>query len=593
MAVNVLGRAYIEVHADTKPFGRELKESVTAITALAEKEAAASGGAMGRKLSSGVEAGFAKSAPATARTISRAFDRELSRVAGRSGGVFGRLLDRSRGSILRTATKLGGEAGGNFARSLGQVGSEALKTAGGLASSIGASIGNVGSASPLAPAVALGIPALIGAVIALSSVLGPLLNVVGLIPGALGLVAASIVPVVVGFQGFGDAISAIMSGDLDKINEALKTLSPSAAKVAQEFGKILPIFRDIKKSTQEALFENLVTILPRVTEAISPILKLGFAKVSSSFGNFFKNILLLAEDKQVQDFFTNMFDLASFTFDTLGGPFKLLMSALAGVGNASIPTLKELINGIAAGIISFSSFLQGVVEDGSFQRFLNGFIEALNALMALGKAGANLIDSLLGNPEVQASAKEFFNFLLEMVNGLADFFRSDVGTDAIQGMIDAAGGFALLLSGIIVIVGTIFAAFEQVAKLVREIVRLMVEAGLIEGIQRGIRRIGPNRNVGGSPTGHADGGIFNSEHIARIAEGGKREVVIPLTNQRRAMELADRSGLTSMVNNNDVAVNVYIGDEQIAARIDKRVAAGIKGLTSAMRYGPRPVGIGG
>jgi ApbE superfamily uncharacterized protein (UPF0280 family) len=82
--------------------------------------------------------------------------------------------------------------------------------------------------------------------------------------------------------------------------------------------------------------------------------------------------------------------------------------------------------------------------------------------------------------------------------------------------------------------------------------------------------------------------------LARIAEGGKREVVIPLTDRSRAMALADRSGLTSMINNNnDVAVNVYIGDEQIQARVDRRVAAGIKGLTSAMKYGPRPIGIGG
>lgn len=592
MAVNVLGRAYIEVHADTKPFGRELQESVTAITALAEKEAQTSGQGIGRKISEGAGEGASKAAPSTARTISRALERELAKTSKRTGGFFSRLLTSGRGGILRTARKLGGETGENFAKGLGSIGGEAIKGIGGLISSIGASIGNVGNQSPLAPIVALGIPALIGAVISLINVLGPLLHGIALLPGALGLVAASIIPVVVGFQGFGDAIGAIMKGDPKQIAAALKALSPSAAKVAKDFGKIIPVFRDIKKATQEALFKNLVTILPRVSSALAPILKLGFVQVSTSFGNFFKNILLLAENKQVQAFFASMFKLASFTFDTLGGPLKLLIEALAGVGEASMPWLKELINGLAALFVDFSSFLQGAISDGSLQDFLNGFIDALNSLKKLFLSGVNLIDALLGGPEEQAAAQDFFDQVVQAINALADFFRSDVGKNAIQGMIVLAGAFLTLLVGVIVVVSTILAGFNKVADAVREIINLMIQAGLI-GTKKTFSKITVNRNTGGSPTGHATGGIFDTEHIARIAEGGKREVVIPLTDRRRAMELADRSGLTSMVNNNSTSVNVYIGDEQIAARVDKRVAMGIKGLTSAMRYGPRPVGIGG
>lgn len=599
MAVNVLGRAYIEVHADTKPFGRELKESIPAITALAENKLNASGMNIGKKLSEGIEKGATKDAPRASRTIGEALSQGLGKILGRGGGggFFSQFFSRNRASARKAANNLGNDVGKNFTSGMQSAAGDLTKSAfggiGNLITTLGSSIAGVGGSPILSAAFIAAIPAIVGAVVALTSVLGPLVNVIGLLPGALGLAAAAIVPVVVGFQGFGAAVAAVLSNDPEKIAEAMKALSPSAARVAKELGKVAPVFRDIQKATQESLFKSLVTILPRVTEAIGPILKLGFTKVSSSFGNFFKNMLLLAENKQVQTFFTKMFELAAFTFDTLGGPIKLLTAALAGIASESAPTLEMIIGKFASMIADFAGFLQGSIEDDSFQKFLDGFVKAFDKLVELGKSGLNLIDSILGSPEVKASAEEFFNFLIDTINELADFFRSDVGKKSLQGMIDLAGVLVVVLESVILVVGVLAALFHDMLQTVKAIIINLAKAGLIENVtMTGIRKL-PNRNEGGSPTGHATGGIFDSEHVARIAEGGRREVVIPMTDRNRAMELADRSGLTSMINNNDTVVNVYIGDEQIQARVDKRVAMGIKGLTGAMRYGPRPVGIGG
>ena len=42
--------------------------------------------------------------------------------------------------------------------------------------------------------------------------------------------------------------------------------------------------------------------------------------------------------------------------------------------------------------------------------------------------------------------------------------------------------------------------------------------------------------------GHADGGIFNKEHIARFAEKGKPEAVIPLSNRSRGLSVWEQAG---------------------------------------------------
>src|SRR5690606_25937041 len=47
--------------------------------------------------------------------------------------------------------------------------------------------------------------------------------------------------------------------------------------------------------------------------------------------------------------------------------------------------------------------------------------------------------------------------------------------------------------------------------------------------------------------GFADGGIVTRPTLATVGEGGKPEVIIPLTKPRRALELAERSGLLRLL----------------------------------------------
>jgi hypothetical protein len=599
MAVNVLGRAYIEVHADTKPFGRELQTGVESVTTFAEKRAKAKGSSTGKAFTAGFDDEARKGGDKVGSTFFRFFDKIITRRS-RDNHTFSDVVEDAAKGVAHAAESAGMAASSAFSTAFSSGLSNVGSGFNNILKSIGSSVGNVGSNGPFASiiglGVVLGVPALIGAVIALINVLGPLLNVVGLIPGAFSLAAAAIIPLVVAFHGFGDAIGAILEGDPEKIAQALAALAPAAKMVAEDFQRMLPWFKEVQKGAQNSFFAQLLGILPKVQAALKPIIGAGFNKVAIAGGGFFAQLLLLAKDPQIKRFLSDVFDLAARTINVLGPPILSLITALTAIADASFPTLEALIIGFASLIQDFADFLQESVADGSFDAFLSNFMKALGSLNELIHSGLNLIDAILGGEDEKASAEDFFAKLIHTIDATAAFFRSPVGREALQGMIDLARIFLLVLLGITGALGLMLALLEKIVDVMRWI---LVHTGIITNvqIQPGFLKALPGASAGtasfGGAPGHAEGGIFNSEHLARVAEGGRSEVIIPLTDRRRAMELADRSGLSSMMNQNDVSVNVYIGDEQINARIDKRVGAGINGLTRSMQYGPRPTGVGG
>lgn len=81
----------------------------------------------------------------------------------------------------------------------------------------------------------------------------------------------------------------------------------------------------------------------------------------------------------------------------------------------------------------------------------------------------------------------------------------------------------------------------------------------------------------------AEGGIVTGPTNALIGEAGP-EAVIPLTNPGRAAEVLNEAGLTSMLSPN---INVYIGNRQIDAYIDARVDQTMAVTARSLAYGSR------
>lgn len=599
MAANVLGRAYIEVHADTKAFGQELLRETQAIATLAERQSGNAGERIGKGLSEGIQRESRRAAPKVAGTLYRAIGRDLFRV-----GRGGRLISQLRESMVEEAVVVGAKVGGSFARSFATGAADGfqavLKTLGGFVTAIGSSVGNVGSQGPFAAIlgglILTGIPAIIGAIIALASALSGLLNIVLVIPAALSALLAAIIPLVVAFQGFGEAVGALASGDAEKLNEALKNLTPSARAVVRELLPFVKIFRDIRRFAQESFFRQLVGVFPQLKGFFSGTVTGGFVQVAASAGEFTRNLLLLANDPAVKTFFAQSFEFAASLFRTLGPPVLALFKALAQMSVAAFPTLDKLAKGFGNLLLKFANWIDTTVKNGEFERFMDKMLLAFDNLGRLIESGWNFLKSLFGGPQEQKEAQDFFDQVIETIDALTAFFKSPDGKMALQGMIDLAKIFLQGLLAILIGALSIVGAIEAMASGLREVLRLL---GLVSSNQNRLNPIGAkqlalnagNQTLGAAP-GHATGGDFNREHLAWISEGNRREIILPMTDPRRAMAIASSSGLTSMLNE-QMSVNVYIGDEQIAARVEKVAQGAVKQFGRSYKFGPRFVGVGG
>lgn len=571
MAVgNVLGRAYIEVHADAGPFARELGADIEAIANSPQVKKSSEGA--GEKISEGITKGASrrikKDAPSLFSKIKDAFSKENNQ-------------DKN------FFQRLGMSAATSFTEGF----AEAAKGATGLISSIGSSIGNVGSKGPFASVfgtlIVTGIPALIGLVLALGNQLGALINVVGLLPGALAIAAAAIIPITVAFQGFGDAISAIMSKDPKKIAEALKTLTPAARTVALEFQKMLPFFDQLKKVAQQKFFAQIIGSITKVQKNLGPTLLAGFGNVAEKAGVFLKQLLAVFASPQVATIFKNIFDAAGRIYQILGPALIAFINGLLSIANAAIPTILMLAQGFANALTQFGNFLSTAASNGDFKAFLDKFVAALGKLIEFGKSAYNLIETLFGGANQQGMAITIFDTILETIDGLTEFFKSERGQQALKGMVVLAGAFLILIQGalgaflmILSVVGDVVDAFRWILSKLG-----VVNEGRIRGlVPSGVNALGHHRDF-------ADGGIADRPTFGWTGEDGP-EAVIPLNDPNRAREVINQAGLNSLTSDSGDVI-VYIGDEQVMARVERRVGNAFKQFGRGMKYGPRPVGVGG
>ena len=114
-----------------------------------------------------------------------------------------------------------------------------------------------------------------GALVALGAASAPLAGLAGAIPQLGGAAVQGFAVAKLATMGFGDALEALNSGDVDKITEAMRNLSPQAQAAARNIMSLKPAFESVRQATQENIFRavngaitNLRVFLPNVRQAI-------------------------------------------------------------------------------------------------------------------------------------------------------------------------------------------------------------------------------------------------------------------------------------------------------------------------------------
>lgn len=583
-----VGKAYVEITSDYDKFAREAETKINAALRKVNidsnpfgSKVSAIGGKVGDAFQKGFEeavtnefrAGASRLNSRIAATIDNGPNRNRLRSAFSSLGKFATV---GLGSAI--ALVLGGGSGvGDFLGTLKE-GGGFLK---GLLSSISDGAGNFLIKAGL---MVIAIPHLAGVIFTLTANLVSLVGLLNAIPGVAGVAIGAIIPLVLAFHNFSDAISAVLDGDPEKITAALNKLAPAAKSVVQEFQGLLPQLRQIQRDTQEAFFVPVRGALTDVFEAIGQgKIQTGFNNVANALGSFANQFIRLATAPGVQKLAGILFGDESNTgsiakiIDYIGPPVLKLLDALANAGASTMPTLEKVFSTIGIYIDKFSNFLNEQAANGEFDGFLKSALQTAGDLKDLAGALLDLFINIFENTD--DGGERFLQKITDAVQKLADYFASPDGQQALEAMVALAGAFADALGVAVGFLQTILNLLGVLNSITGNNPSNSVKGAVQKGVSHALQ-----------VKGYASGGVVASPTFAMVGEAGP-EAVVPLDDPARAAQVMGEAGLVPLASNMmagaGVNVTVYLGTRQITDILDQRVSKGLGALGAAVGRGGR------
>lgn len=583
MANRPRGKAFVEVVAETDKFEEELDKALQ----HAVKEASKAD-----NFEPIVEATVDAAGKAGVQ-FSKRFIRDVRHhLAGAAAGEL--TIDVTSG-MAAAGQKAGGTFFDSFLTGFGAaaktvpITGNLVKGATGLAASLAETgpAGILGALAVFLPLVGLlvaALPFLVSLIFAVGGALFSLIGVLGALPGPIFAVIAAIAPLLLIFRGFGDAVSALVEGDLEKFEEQLKKLSPSARAVAKEFQRVLPFFKQLRLDVQEAFFARLGGFLTTLVNTLGPTVSGGLQNIGNALGQFFAVLAQFAARPETVRFLSDLFEFTATAITSSGPILVQFLSALLVIMQASFPILATFGAKIGEAITAFSGFLTESARTGAFQSFLESGLLTLQDLFGIAQEFFGLLkDMFLTTDE---SGRTFLKDVRDAIAELRLFFQSPEGKEFIENMITLAEDFGDILVFIAGIFAQLIASFALGIELADDF------AGAIEKLARVARMFG-TVNVGSGLAalvlpGFAAGGITSGPSLA--GEAGP-EAILPLDNPVRAREIAAEPQVASILGTGESTVIAVFDGEPFQARITRTITGATAKIASSLSQKPRFAGV--
>lgn len=297
----------------------------------------------------------------------------------------------------------------------------------------------------------LGIVAMnaVPAVLTLASAVTQLSGFALLIPAAAGAATGAIGALVLGFKGFGEALSSV--GDPEKFSKSLEGLAPNAREAATAIRDSLPAWKEMQQSVQNVLFDGFADSVRMLTTDLLPSLQVGLtanAEAMSGLGErFAAGIAQAGRLGQISAIFEN----SATALGNLRGAIVPVIDGLMTLGVAGSQWLPRLTSGAEDAARKFQEWASIKVENGDFDRWVRGAIDMLRQLADIGKSAASIIKSLMDAANASgASGLDTLQRALaavasvvrgpEFQTGLTTFFEGiRAGSDGVMSALPAVG----------------------------------------------------------------------------------------------------------------------------------------------------------
>lgn len=617
-----LGEAFIEVHADTRPFARELNAEIKAILKKVDAQVTIEGRKIGASLGDGIGQGLKKTGDDAALSFGQRLRLRMREIGSQAADEFeasfrrlatsnfilfrvlGNLAQRL-GSFFVTLKRVGGEVfnvGKALLKANGamlQLGFQGIKTLLGFGSNLGDALssaqqagsqlaGALGSLATSAASGAVGLAAMAAAAVLLTSVLAALtavlvvalapfatlLNFALLIPGALSVVLGIIAPLVIALHGLGDVMDLVFEKDPKKFAEGFKELPPVMQQLTMSLRRLVPLFNEIQNTVQRKFLGPILSILEPTLKRIGPSLSRGLGTAAQAMGVFVAQAINLLNTPAFTKFIDELFPSIARMIDTLGPPVLSLLTSLAIVATASLPTIELLITKLGGFIETFAKWLADSVADGSFQRFLDTALASLDSIWNLVVALILLFAEMF--TQTDEGGRKFLDKITKAINEFTKWLKSPEGKRALQDAVILALAFAeafrIALGFIRIIVTELSKAF-RIALAVLDLIGIIDNKDTTGSIR--------NRQPANSFSG---GGVVGYDQIAMVHKG--EPILDPANSAERNRSILAEAGMLDLLSRGDTII-VNVGGQKFAEYVDYRISQANRSQATSVKYGAR------
>ena len=453
-----IGDAYIDVHANTSTFDRDLDRGLDKAADEAEAGLDKTGKSFGKKISDSMVGDLGRRGKQYGKAIEDATKNVVIRV--RSKLDFRNVFRRNRS--IGIGDRLVEEVEEAFTRASGPRGPFS-KIGQGIADAIGSGF-NVSGRSPLIAVLLPALLALFGVILAAIQAVGALAALLVTIPALIAAIGLQAGVIALAFDGMGEAIQgAFAAKNAKELKLALNDLRPPAREFVKSLLPVRDLFRDLKVIAQENFFRALGDSVGKIFANIGPTLRKGIFGLATSLGTFFKQLADFFASPLFVTFVRDVFPSTAKFLAQFGPAFVTLLEGLIAAADAALPFLNDVGSLLSGAFQQLGYFLKNAADDPEFQQWLNDMYETLKSVVGLFNVLVGFVSVFLDELN-KAGGKTIIDELTKAFEMLIFFLSTPLGAKAMEGLVHLAILGIQSFTGLIIVILAVFAALEAFAE---------------------------------------------------------------------------------------------------------------------------------
>jgi phage-related protein len=270
-------------------------------------------------------------------------------------------------------------------------------------------------------------------------------GLLGLIPGIAVAGGTALATLVIGFQGFGQALKDI--NNQAAFTKDLANLAPSAAQAAGAIQGLTGQFKSLRLDVQQQLFQGLASDIKDIGGQYLPIMKTGLSGVASSLNTFAQQTALFLKFPDTAADFSNAFGDIKVGLGNLVPAWNnvlIVVDDLVSVSTRFLPQLGTSISNVAA---KFGTFIDNARNTGQLAGWIQTGIDAFKNLISIVGNVADVILKLFSS--LDSTGGNLLGILSNLTGELKAFVNSAAGSQLL-------GALATILGTIGSTVGPVF-----------------------------------------------------------------------------------------------------------------------------------------